>query len=116
MIHMEAAVGPSLPAGHKKITGPVRQTEGQIMIWDTLNNEVQLPLSASADEFLAIGMKYCLGRGVEQSYVTAHKWFNIAAMKGSDTAKNYRCEIAAEMSASDIAEAQRQARAFITLH
>ena len=87
------------------------------MIWDTIESDVNaMSLSTSADDFLAAGMRYCLGRGVEQNYVSAHKWFNIAALKGSDAAKSYRCELAREMSAADIAEAQRQARAFMTLH
>jgi uncharacterized protein len=88
------------------------------MIWDTLSphHANALPMSASADEFLAMGLKYCFGRGVCQSNVEAHKWFNLAAMKGSENAKTYRCELAREMSASQIAEAQRLARAWMTLH
>ena len=61
-------------------------------------------------------MKYCLGRDVEQNNVIAHKWLNLAALKGNDTAKQYRLELAREMSAGEIAEAQRQARAWMTLH
>lgn len=88
------------------------------MIWDTIENTLanSLPLSASADDMLAMGLKYCFGRGVAQNYVEAHKWFNLAALKGSDNAKSYRCELAREMSAQQIAEAQRQARAWMTLH
>lgn len=88
------------------------------MIWDTIENTManSLPLSASADDMLAMGLKYCFGRGVSQNYVEAHKWFNLAALKGSDNAKSYRCELAREMSAQQIAEAQRQARAWMTLH
>ena len=88
------------------------------MIWDTIENAManSLPLSASADDMLAMGLKYCFGRGVAQNYVEAHKWFNLAALKGSDNAKSYRCELAREMSAQQIAEAQRQARAWMTLH
>ncbi|MFT3672108.1 hypothetical protein [Aestuariivirga sp.] len=88
------------------------------MIWDTIENTManSLPLSASADDMLAMGLKYCFGRGVAQNYVEAHKWFNLAALKGSDNAKSYRCELAREMSAQQIAEAQRQARAWMTLH
>jgi uncharacterized protein len=74
------------------------------------------PLTSSAEAIFELGMKYCLGRGVAQSNVEAHKWFNIAAMKGSNDAKFYRCDISREMSASDIVEAQRQARALLTLH
>jgi uncharacterized protein len=72
--------------------------------------------TATAEALLEIGMKYCIGREVSQNYVLAHKWFNLAAMKGSESAKEYRCEISREMSPSDVADAQRQARAWLTLH
>ena len=88
------------------------------MIWDNIETSFNnsMPQTAFADELLALGLKYCFGRGVSQSYVEAHKWFNLAAMKGNENAKSYRCELAREMSASEIAEAQRQARAWMTLH
>lgn len=70
----------------------------------------------SAEMLLHLGMMYCLGREVERNYVTAHKWFNIAALRGSREARRRRCEIAREMSAAEIAEAQRQARHWINLH
>jgi hypothetical protein len=53
---------------------------------------------------------------VAKDYVTAHKWFNLAAMKGSEDAKLYRRELATEMSPAEVAEAQRQARSWLTLH
>jgi uncharacterized protein len=74
------------------------------------------PKTTSADALFELGMKYCLGREVAQSYIEAHKWFNIAALKGNDAAKFYRSDISREMSATDIAEAQRQARSMLTLH
>jgi hypothetical protein len=74
------------------------------------------PGIATADALFELGVKYCTGHGVPADYVTAHKWFNLAAMKGSADAKQYRCEIAREMSASEVAEAQRQARSWLTLH
>jgi len=46
--------------------------------------------------------------------VEAHKWFNLAAMSGDDRAAAARAEIAMEMSAREVVEAQRRARAFIT--
>jgi uncharacterized protein len=73
-------------------------------------------MNDSADALFQLGMKYCLGRDVTQNNIEAHKWFNIAAMKGNESAKLYRCEIATEMTAGEIAEAQRQARAMLTLH
>lgn len=65
---------------------------------------------------LALGIMYCSGREVAQDYVTAHKWFNLAALKGSEDAKSYRRELAVEMTPAQVAEAQRQARAWLTLH
>ena len=75
-----------------------------------------VPGSATADTLFELGMQYCIGHGVGQDFVTAHKWFNLAAMKGSEDAKFYRSELSREMSAAQIAEAQRQARTWLTLH
>jgi TPR repeat protein len=72
--------------------------------------------STSAEMLFHLGMMYCLGREVDQDYVAAHKWFNIAALKGSTAARLYRCEISREMTTNQIAEAQRQARAWISIH
>jgi uncharacterized protein len=91
---------------------------GLNMIWDTIEhaaNDISAA-TASADACLAMGMKYCIGHGVEANNVEAHKWFNLAALKGSEKAKSYRLELAREMSSSEVAEAQRQARALLTLH
>ncbi len=78
-------------------------------------NEIT-PNAATADVLLELGMMYCNGKDVMQDYVTAHKWFNLAAMKGSEAARSYRRELAVEMTAAEVAEAQRQARAWLTLH
>lgn len=88
------------------------------MLWDNINQDLDTlsPATSTAEAFLAMGMKYCIGHGVEADNVTAHKWFNIAAIKGNDKAKSYRLELAREMSASEVAEAQRQARTFLTVH
>ncbi len=83
----------------------------------TVNQEREFSVAtATAEDLLEIGMKYCLGRGVSQNFVEAHKWLNLAALKGSVSAKQYRCEISAEMTSAEIADAQRQARALLTLH
>ncbi len=86
-----------------------------------MTRSTALPTSAvkngsSAEMLYHLGMMYCLGREVERNYVTAHKWFNIAALKGNPEARRCRCEISREMSPAQIAEAQRQARDWISLH
>ena len=65
---------------------------------------------ANGDMFFELGMMYSTGRSVPTDLVSAHKWFNLAAMRGSSEAIRLRLEIAAEMSDAEIAEAQRAAR------
>jgi TPR repeat protein len=67
----------------------------------------------TAEAMLELGLYHCLGREKPIDFVAAHKWFNLAAMRGNESARRYRADIAREMSLSDIAEAQRQARAWI---
>jgi len=69
-----------------------------------------LGANAGADVFFELGMMYSTGRNVPADFVTAHKWFNIAALRGNKEAVRLRREIAAEMSDGDIAAAQRAAR------
>jgi uncharacterized protein len=61
-----------------------------------------------------LGVAYSTGsRGVDVDLIEAHKWFNLAALNGSVQAQECRADIAEEMSAREIAEAQRQARAWL---
>ena len=68
---------------------------------------------AAGDTFFELGMMYSVGRSVPIDFVTAHKWFNLAAMRGSRDAIRLRREIADQMSESEIAQAQRAARAWL---
>ncbi len=65
---------------------------------------------ASADTFFQLGMMYSTGRNVPIDYVTAHKWFNLAAVGGNQDAIRLRREIAEQMSDAEIGLAQRAAR------
>ncbi len=67
-------------------------------------------------DYFARGLKYCLGRGVKQDLIQAHMWFNIAALRGHKEARQYRSELAAEMTRQEIAEAQRKAREWVSRH
>jgi TPR repeat protein len=66
------------------------------------------------DALYNLGLAYSTGQGVSVDYIAAHKWFNLAAMRGSEIAKSWRAQISAEMNAGQIAEAQRQARQFMS--
>jgi TPR repeat protein len=62
-----------------------------------------------------LGVAYSTGsNGVDVDLIEAHKWFNLAALNGNVRGQECRAEIAEEMSAREIAEAQRQARAWLS--
>lgn len=71
---------------------------------------------AGADTFFQLGMMYSIGRSVPIDLVSAHKWFNIAALRGNGDAIRLRREVADQMSESEIAAAQRAARTWLTAH
>jgi uncharacterized protein len=68
---------------------------------------------AGADTFFELGMMYSVGSSVPIDFVTAHKWFNLAALRGNADAVRLRREIAEQMSEAEIAQAQRAARAWL---
>ena len=65
---------------------------------------------AAGDVFFELGMMYSIGRDVPVDLVAAHKWFNLAAMKGNADAVRLRREVAGQMSDAEIGAAQRAAR------
>ena len=70
----------------------------------------------NANALFELGVAYSTGSGgVEVDMVEAHKWFNLAAVNGHDEAIYCRAEISDEMTAREIAEAQRQARAWLQM-
>lgn len=72
--------------------------------------------TTGADALFQLGLMYCTGREVEIDLIQAHKWFNLAALRGNETAKQYRLDISREMTKKDIATAQRGAREWLKLN
>ncbi len=69
------------------------------------------------DALFELGLIYCTGRDGQVDLVQAHKWFNLAAMRGSEEAKQYRLELSRDMSKTDVALAQKLAREWMkSLH
>ncbi|MEO1608101.1 MAG: hypothetical protein AAFR90_01925 [Pseudomonadota bacterium] len=68
-----------------------------------------------ADALFQLGLMYSAGRDVEVNLIEAHKWFNLAALRGNDIARQYRMEVARDMSKSDISKAQRLARQWLAV-
>jgi TPR repeat protein len=61
-----------------------------------------------------LGVVFSTGsHGAGCDLVEAHKWFNLAAVAGHESAKTCRADISGEMTAREIAEAQRRAREWI---
>lgn len=76
--------------------------------------ERNLVEAVSRDDFFRLGLICSTeleDRGPD--FVSAHKWFNLAAMLGSSPAKAYRDEIAMEMDPAEVTRAQREAREWL---
>ena len=69
-----------------------------------------------ADIFCEMGLMYATGRGCDINLIAAHKWLNIAAIKGSDRAAELRADLSHAMSKAQLAEALRAAREWMTMH
>jgi uncharacterized protein len=68
----------------------------------------------NVDALYELGVTYSTGcGGIDVDLIEAHKWFNLAALSGDTRSQACRAEISFEMTAREIAEAQRQARAWL---
>jgi len=70
----------------------------------------------NVEDFFDLGLIYATGREVAADLIAAHKWFNLAAARGNPAAAEYRQELALEMTAEQVAEAQRAAREWLSTH
>jgi TPR repeat protein len=72
--------------------------------------------AAQPDDLYKLGLVYATGQGGAIDLIEAHKWFNLAAVRGLDAAKASRKELADQMSADEVAAAQRAAREWLVRH
>ncbi len=80
-----------------------------------MESRIAAAAAGDAQALYELGVAYSTGtHGLEVDLVEAHKWFNLAALNGSEIGQQCRAEIAEEMTAREIAEAQRQARAWLS--
>ena len=64
--------------------------------------------------YFDLGVAYSTGsHGATCDLIEAHKWFNLAAARGHEEAAHCRADISEEMTAREIAEAQRRARQWL---
>lgn len=81
-----------------------------------IQNRMAKAEAGDVEALFELGIAYSTGgAGVDVDLVAAHKWFNLAALNGSERGQECRADIADEMSAREIAEAQRQARAWLAV-
>jgi uncharacterized protein len=78
--------------------------------------DAAMPIAETAipDVLFERGLYWASGRSGVVNLVAAHKWFNLAALKGRKDAILLRQEVAELMSYVEIATAQREARAWIS--
>lgn len=66
-----------------------------------------------SEDLYKLGLIYSTGDSVD--LVQAHMWFNLAAARGSESAKDCRRELSDMMSSSEIAAAQKMAREWLSV-
>ncbi|MBR0796186.1 hypothetical protein JQ615_12385 [Bradyrhizobium jicamae] len=83
-----------------------------------IDQDTAIPVAATAiqDVLFERGLYWASGRSGVVNLVAAHKWFNLAALKGRTDAIAMRREVAEQMSDAEISTAQREARAWMTTH
>jgi len=86
--------------------------QGQI----DLDAAIAVEATAIPDVLFERGLYWASGRSGVVNLVAAHKWFNLAALKGRTDALPLRREVAELMTELEIAIAQREARAWMTAH
>ena len=81
-----------------------------------VENTTALNEPTGVEDCFGLAMIYSAGAGVSIDLIEAHKWFNIAAMRGHKDAARMRREIAEQMSDAEIGSAQRAARDWLKHH
>jgi uncharacterized protein len=79
-----------------------------------LNSRLADAAAGDVEALFELGVTYSTGRGdIAVDLIEAHKWFNLAALSGDTRSQACRADISFEMTAREIAEAQRGARAWL---
>ena len=88
------------------------------MFQGSIDLDTAIPVQATAvpDVLFERGLYWASGRSGVVNLVAAHKWFNLAAVKGRADAARMRREVAELMSETEIATAQREARDWMRTH
>src|SRR5271169_18609 len=93
-----------------------KKETGMFQGYADLDSAMPVAATAIPDVLFERGLYWASGRSGVVNLVAAHKWFNLAALKGRADAIALRREVAELMSEVEIAMAQREARAWMTAH
>ena len=100
----------NLQAGFAATQPVVDLAAADLLVAHCLAAAAQGDVSAYFD----LGVAFSTGsHGAVCDLIEAHKWFNLAAVAGHEDAQSCRAEISEEMTAREIAEAQRRAREWL---
>lgn len=69
---------------------------------------------ANSEDLYKLGLIYSTGQGGAVDLVQAHMWFNLAAVRGSEAAKECRRELSDQLSRDEVATAQKRAREWLS--
>ena len=87
-----------------------RETSGESLLGAWLAEAGRGQAGACYD----LGVSFSTGsNGAPCDLIEAHKWFNLAAARGHEEAAHCRADVSDEMTAREIAEAQRRARQWL---
>ena len=88
------------------------------MFQGSIDLDLAVPVTATAipDVLFERGLYWASGRSGVVNLIAAHKWFNLAAVKGRVDAIQMRREVAELMTDAEIAAAQRDARDWMRTH
>lgn len=101
---IEAVTGVPFPIGGMKKGGE-----------DIVSKCLAAAAAGNVSAYFDLGVAFSTGsEGTDCDLVEAHKWFNLAAVGGHEEAAWCRADISEEMTAREIAEAQRRARQWLT--
>ncbi|WP_417317560.1 hypothetical protein [Emcibacter sp.] len=89
---------------------------GQLNHKDYVKERISAADEGTPEALYDLGLIYSIGQGVEQDNVEAHKYFNLAAIRGMKSAQIDRAEVAEYMSVAEIAMAQKMAREWLSTH
>jgi TPR repeat protein len=89
---------------------PYRESAGDMLVARCL----AAAAAGDTTAYFDLGVAFSTGsHGIASDLIEAHKWFNLAAVAGHAEAQLCRADISEEMTAREIAEAQRRAREWI---